>query len=133
MAASAVGVKTGSAASIADFVQAPADAQLIAIGVEGRILCAEHSRLMVNWWRLKVGDHDINRVGDELEVPHARICELSDKAVELQATSPAAWQAKAELLRHFMLVECETDGEMVFNSCEQELAWSLICDMTGSA
>ncbi len=70
----------------------------------------------------------------QLDASYDRLWELYEQALTLRATTPDGWRAKAELARHFLVVECEDKhGKMEFGSPEQELVWSLICDMTGRA
>ena len=64
---------------------------------------------------------------------HDRLCDLSDRAEKLTATTQEAFRAKAILLQHAMRVECESDGVMEFSGAADELALSLLSDLTGRA
>ena len=127
------GITAGAAASLADLVPANPDAQLVALGTEGRKLSAHYGQLQDRWWTLQCADPDLESCAAEMDGPHNQLCDLADQARDIQASTPEGWQAKAVLIRHLMIVEHSLGGKMEFETFDQELIWSLICDMTGRA
>ena len=125
------GITAGFAASIADVVPPRADAQLIAIGAQARPCVAQYARLQTKWWALQCGDPGLTACATEMDGPHDRISDLAEQAVDIPSSTPEGWQAKAVLIRHLMTVEHNSNGVMQFETFDQELVWSLICDMTG--
>ncbi len=127
------GIAAGGAASVADFAEAPADAQLIAIGAEARYLTERYNGLLAKWWEIGLNEPELGACADEMDVPHDRLCNLADRARDLPALTAEGWQAKAVLIRHAMVIEHSFGGTMQFETFDQEMIWSLICDMTGRA
>ena len=125
------GITAGFAASIADMVPHSADAELVEIAAAARPCAAQYERLQTKWWTLQCGDPDLGACAAEMDGPHERICDFAEQARDIPASTPEGWQAKALLIRHLMIVEHSFDGEMQFETFDQELIWSLICDMTG--
>ena len=125
------GITAGAAASVADLVPASQDADLIAIGAEARPIVADYERLQTKWWRLGSTDPQIESCAAEMDGPHNQLCDLAERARDMQASTPDGWQAKAVLIRHLMTVEHSLGGTMQFETFDQEVIWSLICDMTG--
>ena len=110
-----------------------ADAQLGAIGTEAQRLSADYSRMLAKWWTIQPGDPQLEAHAAKMDGPHGRLSELSDQVVNMRATSPEAWKAKAILIRHAMTIEHNTMGQMVFDSPDQEVVWSLVNDLVGAA
>ena len=127
------GITAGAAASVADLVPANPDVQLIAIGDQARPCVAQYEQLQTKWWSMQCGDPGLTACAAEMDIPHVRLCDLAEQARDIQASTPQGWQAKAVLIRHLMNVEFSLGGKMQFDTFDQEVIWSLVCDMTGRA
>ena len=120
------------------------DAELIAIGREAAALVEQRRPLEARWWalpkgcgRLKgsPGHVELTAVSDAMTPLDDRLSELADQAIELRATTPDGWIAKAHLIRHEMEVEYVTDGvvELDMMQPHDRVMWSLLGDLVGGS
>lgn len=119
------------------------DAELIAIGREAANLIEQRKPLEARWWALpqdsgsrrkETPEHvELHAVGDAMEPIDARLNELADRAMELRATTPKAWIAKARLVRREMEAEFVTNGAIDVDEMQPagRLTWSLLDDLLG--
>ena len=77
----------------------------------------------------------MNTVGDAIGLIDDRLTELSDRAVELRATTREGQIAKAHLIRHEMEMEYVTSGVLEHDTMQphDKIVWSLLSDMLGEA
>ncbi len=119
----------------------PDDAELIAIGREVAELIERRRPLEARWWALPTidiprtaglpGADEPDAVAAAMEPIDNRLDELSDRVLELRATTREAWIAKARLIRHEITISNVSGGEIEFEGMplSERITWSLLDDL----
>ena len=118
------------------------DAELVAIGRETAAVLDQRKPLDVRWWGLPpdaskrgtASNIELMAVADALEPIDNRLQQLSDRMLELRATTREAWIAKARLIRREIESCNVTEGVIDFDGMpdSERLAWSLAEDLLGA-
>ena len=123
------------------------DEALIVIGREAAALVERRKPLDVRWWALPPmagvsrkgtpSDVELHLVAEAMEPIDERLEALSDRMLELRATTRDAWIAKAVLIRHEIAINNTTregsGGKLALEAMPftERLALSLIDDLLG--
>ncbi len=119
----------------------PDDAELIAIGQEVVDLLEQRRPLEARWWALPTivlprtaslpGADKPDAVAAAMEPIDNRLEYLSDRVLELRATTHDAWIAKVRLIRHEIAISNVSGGEMEFEGMplSERITWSLLDDL----
>lgn len=141
VAAAAITSLSGSAGT----QPAPAteDAKLIAIGREAADLIEQRKPLEARYWALPStsGREDsphqaeLHVVSDAMQPIDERLDDLTDRALDLSATTREGMAAKAHLIRYEMRIYHTTGGQMDLAELDfhDRLTWTLLHDLLGEA
>ena len=108
------------------------------MGAEAVRLAADYRRYTAAFLALPKGRStaELEHAGKLADPAFDRLDEMLTEAIGLRATTPEGVLGKAQLLRFWIYFDAEHNGgaePIGFMSTTDELAWSLLLDMTGGS